>query len=171
MSIVYSHRGFPVIVSAANAGSVFESPEVEQLFLARNHLNGCSFEEELKHVVEATRVWTISGGMFSAVLNPEIVVSPAVKSFIAETALLLRGEISRRRVGFADWAMLLAPAEGVVCGKPAFTPAELEAVKTLADMLKPEFIIQRWIQVAGLDDLIRSLYLFVGPVTSTATTA
>lgn len=161
MSLIYSHRGFPVVVPVVQgAHKVFERPEIGDIYLERRRQEPPSFEEELDQVVTATKVWVESGNLFANVLIGDVVLSPSARSFVMETAKAVVG-IQRRRIGFPDWDMLL---EGN--SERAVNPMWSKEEKTLLEhlsALRTEKLIQHWITSLSVDDLIQTLFLYVGP--------
>lgn len=163
MSLVYSYYGFPVEVAVdlPPEERVFHAPVVEAIAKRRKAANRPGFTHEMNQITDLAKTWEITSGFFKAILNPAAKVTPSVRSFVLETAGLLKGTIARRRVGFGDWALLLAPGDDVSASAAAFLADELELVQALAD-LPTEELISLWVNKLGVDDLSQSLQLYVG---------
>lgn len=167
MKIVYTHRGFPTIVQADSASAVYESPEVGEVWRARRSQTRPNFSEELLQITVLTAEWIRTGGFFTPALDQSVRVSGGVQSFIAETALFLTKRITRRRVYFNDWVMLLQQDAPVEARYPSFSANEREAIGELSRMTT-EHLIQLWVTTLGVDDLSSTLQLYVGDLASNA---
>lgn len=160
MTVIYTQRGFPIDVPM-EAGMVYESPTITNLWMQRRGLDKPNFAEDLLDLAIFMNEWKLTGGMFKAFNHRSALTVASTQGFVAETAMLITGKIARRRVGFNDWVLLLAPVAPKDLRPPMFATGELEAIKELAD-LNPENLFAKWIQVAGLNDLVNTLQLFVG---------
>lgn len=162
MTVVYTHRGFPVSLAAVTrTDSVYESTEISEIYRSRIAPIRPDFALELKQVATMTREWSITRGFFIAALDPDTRIGGSVQSFIAETAMYLTGRITRRRVSFQDRGLLIKEDAVTTVRAPSFTQAELMAVTELAN-IAPEVLIQLWITRVGVDDLSSTLQLYVG---------
>lgn len=162
MSIVYTHRGFPVVMAfAGQTDSLYESPEISEIYRSRIAQIRPGLELELQQVAIMTKEWSVTGGLFTAALDPATRISPSVQAFIAETAMYLTGAITRRRVSFQDRGLLIKEDAAPSVKIPNFTDAEKLAIAELA-RLTPETLIQLWVTRVGVDDLSSTLQLYVG---------
>jgi hypothetical protein len=162
MTVVYTHRGFPVYLAiSGQIDSVYESPEVSDIYRARIAPIRPNFAVELDQVASMTREWSITRGFFVAALDPATRIGGSVQSFIAETAMYLTGRITRRRVSFQDRGLLIREDAATTARAPSFTQSELMAITELAN-IEPEALIQLWITRVGVDDLSSTLQLYVG---------
>lgn len=162
MNLVYSHRGFPVKVPKPQSiNTVYESPELGPIYLERRRQDPPNFEKELEQIAAATKVWVMTGGLFVTALDPEARLNPSARSFIIETAKVLT-QLSKRRVSFADWELLFDSDE-TKRQPPNWTDEERALLSQLSALLA-ENLIQRWITTLSVDDLIQTLFLYVGPL-------
>lgn len=162
MSIVYTHRGFPVVLAVSGqVETLYESPEVSEIYRSRAAQIRPNFDLELQQVAIMTKEWSVTRGFFVGALDPTCRISGSVQSFIAETALYLTGVITRRRISFQDRGLLIKEDAVSNVRAPTFTEAEKMAVKELA-AVEPEALIQLWITRVGVDDLSSTLQLYVG---------
>lgn len=161
-SVVYTHRGFPTLMAfAAPPESVYESPEVSDIYRERAEQVRPSLEVELSQIAIMTAEWCRTQGFFAAVLNPTVRVSANVQSFIVETALYLTKEITRRRVSFQDRALLIKQDSSASNRLPTFQPHERQVIEELSQ-LTPDALIQMWVSRLGVDDLSQTFQLYVG---------
>lgn len=162
MSIIYTHRGFPTEMDISSpAGSVYEAPEISDLYRTRMSQVRPDFETELTHIALLLREWKATKGFFIPSLLPSVRLSTSVQSFVAETALFLTKRITRRRVSFQDRALLMKRDTEVATRLPVFSKAETEAIEELSKMT-PEAVIQKWVSSLGVDDLSSTMQLYVG---------
>lgn len=162
MNVIYTHRGFPTLIPVVpTLGSVYESPRVSDIYRQRCEQTRPNLELELAQIAVLLKEWTHTNGFFRAALSPTCRIGVQVQAFIAETAMFLLKNITRRRVCFQDRALMIKQDTVVVTRLPSFTDVERQAVEELAQY-KPEALIQLWISVAGVDDLSASLELYVG---------
>lgn len=166
MNVVYSHRGFPVLLNATPIlGSVYESPRVSDIYRNRCQQQRPTFQIELAQIAVFAKEWSAIGGFFKASLHPATRIGWNVQSFIAETAMFLLKNITRRRISFQDRALMIQSDTPVTTRLPSFNDIERAAVEELAQ-LTPEALIQLWITVAGVDDLSTTLQLYIGDRTT-----
>lgn len=128
-------------------------------YIKSNH--PLSFEQEKKAILRATTIWVETGGIFNKQLVGANLTLNA-RSFIAETAALLTGQIKTRRVSFPDWRLLLCPGDSVVLHAANWTADELEDLQVLRSTPTP-VLIQRWVSEHGVGDLVQTLGVFVSP--------
>lgn len=162
MNVIYTHRGFPTLIAAVpTLGSVYESPRVSDIYRQRCEQTRPNLPLELAQIAVLLKEWTHTSGFFRAALDPTCRVGAQVQAFIAETAMFLLKNITRRRVCFQDRALMIKQDTVVVTRLPSFADVERQAVEELAQYT-PEALIQLWVSVAGVDDLSSSLELYVG---------
>lgn len=162
MSIVYTHRGFPVVLALpGQIETLYESPDISEIYRSRAGQIRPNFDLELQQVAIMTKEWSITRGFFVGALDPACRIGGSVQSFIGETALYLTGRIMRRRISFQDRGMLIKEDSVTSVRSPTFTEAERMAVAELA-AIEPEALIQLWITRVGVDDLSSTLQLYVG---------
>lgn len=161
MSILYTHRGFPIDV-VTDVDSIYESPAVTLVWQSYRNPSKPNASEDLMNIATLRNEWEIQGGLFRALTNPRIRIGGAVQSFLAETALLLTERITRRAVGFNDWAMMLVQAPGAMTYPVSFTADEKSSIEFL-NSLDQNLLFARWLQQTnGLADLVETMQLFVG---------
>lgn len=166
MNVIYTHRGFPTLINVAPVlGSVYESPRVSDIYRQRCEQARPTFELELAQIAVLLKEWKYTGGFFRAALDPSCRIGGGVRSFIAETALFITKQITRRRVCFQDRALMIRQDSVVATRLPNFSAVERQAVEELAQYT-PEALIQLWIDSVGVDDLSQSLELYVGDRTT-----
>lgn len=166
MNVVYTHRGFPTLLDVQpTLGSVYESPRVSDIYRQRCEQTRPNFETELAQIAVLAKEWKYTNGFFAAALHPTCRIGVNVQSFIAETAMFLLKNITRRRICFQDRALMIKQDTVVQTRLPSFTALERQAVEELAQYT-PEALIQLWITVAGVDDLSAALELYVGDRTT-----
>lgn len=161
INLLYTKRGFPVLVESQAEGAVFESPEVTIIHQNRSAQDRPGFETELKQIAQLSSIWSITGGLFAPILHPKAVVSPSVKSFVLESARLLTGQSKRRLVSFSDLTMLVEYRKDMVSTAPGFSGTDYELLATLAKE-PTESVIQKWVTTIGVDDLSMSMQLVMG---------
>jgi hypothetical protein len=162
MNVIYTHRGFPTLIAAVpTLGSVYESPRVSDIYRQRSGQTRPTFDVELAQIAVLSKEWKYTNGFFRAALDPACRIGNNVQSFIAETAMFLMKNITRRRICFQDRALMIKQDSVVQTRLPSFTDIERQAVEELAQYTL-EALIQLWVTVAGVDDLSASLELYVG---------
>jgi hypothetical protein len=162
MSIIYTHRGFPTEMDIqATPGSVYEAPEVSDIYRDRMDQSRPGFAEETDQIAILLREWKATQGFFIPSLMPNVRLGTSVQAFIAESALFLTKRITRRRVSFQDRALIMKHDIQVATRLPVFSAEEREAIVELAN-LTPEALIQKWVVLLGVDDLSCTMELYVG---------
>lgn len=169
MRIIYTHRGFPTAMDVVSSVEpIYESPDISDIYSRRMEQDRPGFTEELGQVAIMTREWATTHGFFIPCLNPSVRISGAIQSFIAETALYLTKQITRRRMSFQDRGLLIRPDALVDARLPKFSKEELAAITELAQLPAYE-LIQLWVTRLGVDDLSSTLQLYVGDRSNRAT--
>lgn len=162
MRIIYTHRGFPTAMDVSTSvEAIYESPAISDIYRRRMEQNRPGFAEELLQVATMTKEWQATRGFFLPSLSPSVRISGAVQSFIAETAMYLTKQITRRRVSFQDRGLMIKADALVSAQLPTFSKEERAVIEELS-FLTAEEIIQMWVVNLGVDDLSQTLQLYVG---------
>lgn len=170
MRIIYTHRGFPTAMDVSSrVDTIYESPGITDIYRRRMEQNRPSFVEELTQIATMTKEWQSTRGFFVPSLSPAVRLSGAVQAFIAETALYLTGQITRRRVTFQDRGLMIKADALVDARLPTFSKEERAAITELSQYSTEE-LIQLWVVKVGVDDLSSTLQLYVGDRSSAPTT-
>lgn len=169
MPIVYSVNGFPTAIRAepkpADAPETrYHDVSIDDLYASgAGPSPSISFPDELIVLETAIKAWTTAGNMFAGILQPDAVVSPSVASFVIETAQVILGLKKRRVMSFQDWALLLKPTDETRCGPLQINADARAPIEGLAQMTPAE-LFQRWVVIAGFEDLIGAMKIYVGNI-------
>ena len=161
-NLVYTHRGFPVIVDGPS-DSVLEVAEIDDVLKERRHAETKSFEMNIRHVQLMRNIWNVIGNVFSNAMSDDVKVSGNVRSFILETASVIQHG-KRRKTDITFWEELFTepddPTRRKVCN---FSREEQELLNGVS-IMKTEVLIQKWVMNAGVDDLVHSMHLIAGTI-------
>lgn len=168
MGIVYSVNGFPTnsTAPAAQPGAAevrYHDANIDALYANGTPLTEVSFEDELATLEIILRAWAASGNMFANLLQPGVVVSPSVTSFLVETAQVVFGSKSRRVMSFQDWGLLLKPGADTKTAGVQLTEEDLQVISN-AGKMAPEQLFQAWVLSAGFADLVSTMKLLIGDI-------
>lgn len=168
MALVYTVNGFPTNNQAPqsqDAPVLYHDANIDALYASNATNEEISFPAELEILEVVMRAWTAAGGLFDNLLQPGVIVSPSVVSFVLETTAVVNGDKTRRGLSFQDWALLLKPCEDTKVGPVQLSDGALQTVQELAG-LSIDRLIQKWILTAGFEDLIGTLKIYVGDISA-----
>jgi hypothetical protein len=166
MGLVYTVSGFPTNNQAPqtqDAPVLYHDANIDALYASSATNQEISFPAELETLETVLRAWSAAGGLFDNLLQPGVLVSASVTSFVLETAAIVNGDKTRRGLSFQDWALLLKPCEDTTVGPPQLNDAAKQTLQMCAG-LSLEALIQQWILTAGFEDLIGTMKIYVGDI-------
>lgn len=166
MRLVYTVNGFPTNNQSQSTEEVrYHDANIDALYANGAPSPEVSFPAELEVLEAVIKAWTAAGGLFDNLLQPGVLVSASVTSFVLDTAAIVNGQKSRRGLSFQDWALLLKPSEGIRVGPALLTDGAIQTLKELAG-LPIDRLIQKWILTAGFEDLIGTMKIYVGDISA-----
>lgn len=168
MALVYTVNGFPTNNQAPQSQDKpvqYHDANIDALYANGATNQEISFPAELEILEVVMRSWTAAGGLFDNLLQPGVICSPSVTSFILETAAIVNGDKTRRGLSFQDWALLLKPCEDTKVGPAQLGEGARQTVQELAG-LPLDRLIQKWILTAGFEDLIGTMKIYVGDISA-----
>lgn len=164
MGLVYTVNGFPTSNQNQSQEEVrYHDANVDALYASGVAAQEISFPTELEILETVLRAWTAAGGLFDNLLQPGVLVSASVTSFVLETAAIVNGDKTRRGLSFQDWSLLLKPSDDTKVGPPQLNEAAIQTLKMVAG-LPLDRLIQNWIITAGFEDLIGTMKIYVGDI-------
>lgn len=166
MGLVYTVSGFPTNNQAPQSQDkpvLYHDANIDAIYANGAPGPEVSFPAELDILEAVIRAWGAAGGLFDNLLQPGVLVSASVTSFILETAAIVNGDKTRRGLSFQDWALLLKPSEDTTVGPPQLNDAAKETLQMCAG-LPIDRLIQKWILTAGFEDLIGTMKIYVGDI-------
>jgi hypothetical protein len=166
MNTVYTMNGFPTSNQANQPqGSEvrYHDANIDALYANGAPSPEITFPAELEVLEAVMKAWAAAGNLFGNLLQPGVLVSSSVVSFVLETAAVLNGEKSRRGLSFQDWALLLKPGEDTKVGPVQLSEGAIATLKEMAGKDLPT-LIQKWVTSVGFEDLIGTMKIYVGEV-------
>lgn len=164
MALVYSVNGFPTNNQKQSAEEVrYHDANIDALYANGAPSPEISFPAELEVLEAIIKAWTAAGGLFDNLLQPGVLVSASVTSFVLDTAAIVNGQKNRRSLSFQDWALLLKPSEDTKVGPVQLNDGAIQTLQELAG-LPVDRLIQKWILTAGFEDLIGTMKIYVGDI-------
>lgn len=162
MPIAHTHNGFPVLITSAEDG-VYHDPRIDALYKSRAEsvVTGKSLDE-LEQVSLLYQIYLATGGIFKAAMDPSAKYSATTRDFIGDTAMFITKGSTRRAIPFSEYGVLIS-ADQLVSeyATQVYTTDRLAAVSRLS-MMEPHEVFQMWLVNAGVDDICRTLQLYVG---------
>lgn len=169
MGLLFTVNGFPTGSQAPTPtdGSVarYHDVSIDDLYANGSPSPSISFPDELAVLETVIKAWSAAGNMFTNILQPGVVISPSVASFVIETAQMVLGLKKRRVMSFQDWALLLKPNDETRCGNLELNEEALSGLTELAGM-SHDRLFQKWVLNAGFEDLTATMKIYVGDLTS-----
>lgn len=166
MSRLYTVNGFPTRNDAPpteGAEARYHDISIDDLYANGGPSSSISFPDELAILETVIKAWIASGNMFSNLLQPGVVVSPSVTSFVVESAMMATGQKTRRGMSFQDWALLLKPSDETRCGNVMLDKEAVELLTMLAGTPSGD-LFQKWVLNAGFEDLVGAMKIYVGDI-------
>lgn len=162
--VINSLNGFPVANNSPDVLSgAYHDPVVDQIYADRANQVNSGNECELEQITELYKVFVRAGGLFKPAMDPEARYSQTVAAFIGDTACFITKAATRRAIAFAEYARMIADDVEADRVKAIYGTDRLAAVSLLSTM-EPHEVFQMWLVNAGVDDICRTLQLYVGKV-------
>jgi len=168
MARVYTVNGFPTAnqsqVKAEGEEVFYHDVSIDDLYAnGAGPSPSISFPDELVVLETVVKAWAAAGNMFANILQPGVLISPSVASFVIESAQIVLGLKKRRVMSFQDWALLLKPSAETRCGALELNDEARAGLQELAEM-QPAYLFQKWVVNADFEDLVGAMKIYVGNI-------